>query len=220
MSTPSFKIPCWSVFAEDERLADERVLLSGKANYWSGEEGALFEQEFASWCGIKYGLCFFNGTVALEIALHSVGIQQGEEVIAEIGNNETRSQVLSGLRNIATIIHKDASVSSRTSLGEGTVVFAQAAINTGATIGRGCIVDTGATVDHDCNLDDGVHISPGANVGGGVTIGICSWVGIGASVKHGVTIGKNVTVRAGAAVVSDIPDNATVVGVPAKELTL
>jgi sugar O-acyltransferase (sialic acid O-acetyltransferase NeuD family) len=142
------------------------------------------------------------------------------QVIVGIGNNETRLQVLAGLRNVATIIHKDASVSSTTSLGEGTVVFAQAAINPDTSIGRGCIINTGATVDHDCKLDDGVHISPGANVGGGVTIGTCSWIGIGASVKHGVTIGKNVTVGAGAAVVSDIPDNATVVGVPAKEITL
>ena len=139
------------------------------------------------------------------------------QVIVGIGDNGTRLQEMAGLRNIATVIHKDASVSSRASLGEGTVVFAQAAINLGTTIGRGCIINTGATVDHDCNLDDGVHISPGANVGGGVTIGLCSWIGLGAAVKHGVTIGKYVTVGVGAAVVSDIPDNVTVVGVPAKE---
>ncbi|MBT6282943.1 MAG: acetyltransferase, partial [Phycisphaerae bacterium] len=78
---------------------------------------------------------------------------------------------------------------------------------------------TGATVDHDCELADGVHISPGANLGGNVTVGECSWIGIGACVKNGVTIGKNVIVGAGAAVVQDVPDNVTVVGVPAKELT-
>jgi sugar O-acyltransferase (sialic acid O-acetyltransferase NeuD family) len=139
------------------------------------------------------------------------------QVIVGIGDNETRIQELAGLQNVATVIHRDASVSSSASLGEGTVVFAQAAINPDSTIGRGCIINTGATIDHDCNLDDGVHISPGANIGGGVTIGTCSWIGIGASVKHGVTIGRHVTVGAGAAVVSDIPDNVTVVGVPAKE---
>jgi dTDP-4-amino-4,6-dideoxygalactose transaminase len=81
MSTPLIEIPCWPVFAEDERIAVERVLSSGKANYWGGQEGQLFEQEFAKWCGATYGLCVFNGTVALEIALRSVGIQPGDEVI-------------------------------------------------------------------------------------------------------------------------------------------
>ena len=46
-------------------------------------------------------------------------------------------------------------------------------------------------------------------------MGNCSWVGIGACVKNGVTIGKHVIIGAGAAVVSDVPDNTTVVGVPA-----
>jgi len=49
-------------------------------------------------------------------------------------------------------------------------------------------------------------------------VGDCSWIGIGACVKHGVTIGNNVIVGAGAAVVSNIPDNVPVVGVPAKDI--
>ena len=68
-------------------------------------------------------------------------------------------------------------------------------------------------------LGDGVHISPGAHLGGSVSVGACSWVGVGAAVKHGVTIGTNVMIGAGAAVVCDISDNETVVGVPAKELS-
>ena len=71
----------WPVIADDERSAVDRVLSSGKTNYWTGEEGLGFEQEFASWCGAKHGLCVFNGTVALEIALRSCGIESGDEVI-------------------------------------------------------------------------------------------------------------------------------------------
>lgn len=51
-----------------------------------------------------------------------------------------------------------------------------------------------------------------------MVVGAGSWVGIGASVRQGVTIGRNVMVGAGAAVVSNIPDNVTVVGVPARVL--
>ncbi|HIA71560.1 MAG TPA: DegT/DnrJ/EryC1/StrS family aminotransferase [Phycisphaerales bacterium] len=77
LSTP----PSWPIYAEDEREAVERVLCSGKSNYWTGEEGKSFEQEFAQWCGISHGLCVFNGTVALELALRACGIGTGDEVI-------------------------------------------------------------------------------------------------------------------------------------------
>ena len=59
----------------------QKVLASGRGNYWAGEEGKLFEQEFAQWCGEKHGLCVFNGTVALELALRACGIERGDEVI-------------------------------------------------------------------------------------------------------------------------------------------
>ena len=144
--------------------------------------------------------------------------QNDDEVIVGIGDNNTRMKVLSGLSNIATVVHEDATVSESATLGDGTVVFARAVVNPNASVGRGCIINTAATVDHDCVLEDGVHISPGAHVGGGVSIGTCSWIGIGASVKHGVKIGDNVIVGASAAVVNDIRDGVTVVGVPAREL--
>ncbi len=79
MSNAEF--PTWPVYSEDERKAVDRVLQSGNSNYWTGEEGKLFEQEFAAWCGASYGLCVFNGTIAIELALRSCGIGSGDEVI-------------------------------------------------------------------------------------------------------------------------------------------
>ena len=73
--------PVWPEFEQDERDAVQRVLESGKTNYWYGEEGQLFEQEFAVWCGARFGLCIANGTIALELALKTVGIGEGDEVV-------------------------------------------------------------------------------------------------------------------------------------------
>jgi hypothetical protein len=71
----------WPFFEADEIGAVERVLRSGKINYKTGEEGRLFEQEFAAFTGCKHGVAVANGTVALELALHALGIGAGDEVI-------------------------------------------------------------------------------------------------------------------------------------------
>lgn len=57
------------------------VLRSGQVNYWTGEQGRFFEEEFAAFVGCKYGVAVANGTVALELALHALGIGPGDEVI-------------------------------------------------------------------------------------------------------------------------------------------
>lgn len=71
----------WPYFAADEIEAVTAVLRSGKVNYWTGQEGRRFEAEFARYVGTKYGICVANGTVALELALHALGIEPGDEVI-------------------------------------------------------------------------------------------------------------------------------------------
>jgi dTDP-4-amino-4,6-dideoxygalactose transaminase len=71
----------WPHFEPDEITAAARVLQSGKVNYWTGEEGRLFEKEFAAQAGCKYGVAVANGTVALELSLYALGIGPGDEVI-------------------------------------------------------------------------------------------------------------------------------------------
>jgi dTDP-4-amino-4,6-dideoxygalactose transaminase len=57
------------------------VLRSGKVNYWTGDEGRRFEEEFAACAGCKYGVALANGTVALELALYALGVGEGDEVV-------------------------------------------------------------------------------------------------------------------------------------------
>jgi len=120
---------------------------------------------------------------------------------------------------IPTLIHPAAWVSPSASLAEGCVVMANASVQADASLGRGSIVNTGASVDHDCSIGDGVHVCPGVSLGGEVIVGHGSWLGIGCSVIQGVHLGSHVTVGAGAAVISDIEDAMTVVGVPARDIS-
>ena len=71
----------WPDFDEEQIEAATRVLRSGKVNYWTGQEGRLFEREFAQACGRRYAVALANGSVALELALHVLDIGPGDEVV-------------------------------------------------------------------------------------------------------------------------------------------
>jgi sugar O-acyltransferase (sialic acid O-acetyltransferase NeuD family) len=119
---------------------------------------------------------------------------------------------------LPVLIHPSAWFSPSAHVGPASVVFAQAAVQAQVSIGMGAILNTGCSIDHDVRLADGVHICPGSRLAGGVHVGSRSWIGIGSSVIQQVRIGADVTVGAGAAVVRDLPDGVTAVGVPARVL--
>jgi dTDP-4-amino-4,6-dideoxygalactose transaminase len=73
--------PTWPAFAGDELEAAERVLRSGKLNYWTGSEGREFEREFAEYVNCRHAVAVANGTAALELALEALGIGAGDEVV-------------------------------------------------------------------------------------------------------------------------------------------
>lgn len=131
------------------------------------------------------------------------------------GSRATIVARLGAARDWATIIHRDASVAPSAALGEGTVIGAAAVVQAGAILGRHVIVNSGAIVEHDVALGDFVHVAPGAVVGGGTTIGAGTFVGLGARVRDHLRLGTEVTVGMGAVVVEDVPDGATVIGLPA-----
>ena len=59
----------------------QKVLKSGRVNYWTGNECRNFEKEFSNYHGVKYSLAVSNGSVALELALKSLGLKNNDEVI-------------------------------------------------------------------------------------------------------------------------------------------
>ncbi len=71
----------WPHYEEDEVAAAMLVLQSGQVNYWTGQEGRKFEDEYAAFVGTKYAVALMNGSVALEAALVALGMVPGGEVV-------------------------------------------------------------------------------------------------------------------------------------------
>ncbi|MBE2238511.1 MAG: DegT/DnrJ/EryC1/StrS family aminotransferase [Caldilineaceae bacterium] len=64
---------------------EEKYVLDAVRSGWISSLGsyvARFEQDFARFCGVRHAVSVSNGTVALHLALHALGIGPGDEVIA------------------------------------------------------------------------------------------------------------------------------------------
>lgn len=71
----------WPLYDEEIVEAVSEVLRSGRVNYWTGDQGRAFEEEYAESLGSKHAIALSNGTVALELALRAIDLQPGDEVI-------------------------------------------------------------------------------------------------------------------------------------------
>ncbi|GLO59662.1 aminotransferase [Vibrio sp. MACH09] len=71
----------WPSYTREEIEAVTKVLQSNRVNYWTGDECRKFESEFAEWSGSLFAIAVANGTLALDIALKALNIEQGDEVI-------------------------------------------------------------------------------------------------------------------------------------------
>ena len=115
----------------------------------------------------------------------------------------------------------------------GLLIDPSARVGPGCVLGEGVVIAANVVLLRDCDLGAHVHVNygatmtrtdigafstvaPGATICGDVTIGQRTFVGAGAVIKNLVTVGDGVTIGAGAVVVNDVPDNATVIGVPAR----
>jgi len=85
-------------------------------------------------------------------------------------------------------------------------------------IGEGTKIDNLVHIAHNVKIGKHCALIAHAFVGGSATIGDYSWIGPHAAIRDWVNVGKRVIVGIGAVVTKDIPDDAIVIGVPAKQI--
>jgi sugar O-acyltransferase (sialic acid O-acetyltransferase NeuD family) len=130
-------------------------------------------------------------------------------------------KIKSAGRDLLGVQHESVVVGESVRIGRAAVLAAGAIITTNVTIGDYVQINVGCTVSHDVQIGDFATLSPGVHIAGRVAIGRRAFFGIGATVingtaEHPLVIGDDAIVAAGSCVVGDVPEGATVMGVPAR----
>ena len=128
------------------------------------------------------------------------------------------------LKGVNARIEPGAIIRDRVEIGDRAVIMMGAVINIGAVIGADTMIDMGAVLGGRATVGNRCHVGAGAVLAGVVEPASATpviveddvLIGANAVVIEGVHIGKNAVVAAGSVVISDVPDNAVVAGVPAR----
>ncbi|WNJ20714.1 acetyltransferase [Pontibacter sp. G13] len=144
--------------------------------------------------------------------------------VVAVGNSQLRSRIFrrylqAGFQPVS-LIHPSSIIGEQVALGIGTIVCAGSILTTDIRVGKGGIFNLHTSVGHDCQLGEFVTMSPGARLSGGVKVGNECEFGTNAVAIPEIAIGHRVRLGAGAVAISDLPDNQTYVGVPAKPVAL
>jgi sugar O-acyltransferase (sialic acid O-acetyltransferase NeuD family) len=118
----------------------------------------------------------------------------------------------------ASLISKNAYVSSSARVAEGSILFPDARVGVKASVGSCVTLYTGALVEHDCVVSDNVEIASRAVLAGGVKVKSNAFIGINATVLPNVVIGCGAIIGGGAVVTKDVSEQAVVAGNPARVL--
>lgn len=143
-------------------------------------------------------------------------------VVFGIGIPKIKNSVFSKINNhkilYPKIIHPSVILGNNKFLqiGEGTVICAGTIITTNIEIGKYVLLNLSCTVGHETKIGDFTSFMPTCNISGEVEIGKGNFWGTGSKIINGKSVGNNVIVGSGAVIINDIPDNVTVVGIPAK----
>jgi sugar O-acyltransferase (sialic acid O-acetyltransferase NeuD family) len=121
-----------------------------------------------------------------------------------------------GADRYVTVRHQSVDVPPGCTVGHGSILLAHVALTCEVRVGSHVVAMPGVTLTHDVVVGDFATLCAGVSLGGHVTVGEAAYLGMNASVRERTTVGRETTLGMGAALLTDLPDHETWVGVPAR----
>ena len=142
-----------------------------------------------------------------------VGMKSEKEVFQKIASLKIPRD------RFETLIHPTAIIPNGfCSIGKGVLMAPLTQLSPDTTIEDNCILLANSFLGHDSRMKRFAHITSNSVIGGNVTIGHGAHIGTNATIRENVTIGDFALVGSGSVVLNDVPENAIVVGNPARIL--
>ena len=103
-------------------------------------------------------------------------------------------------------------------IGRGSILLRNVTLTAAVTLGAHVVAMPSVTFSYDDDVSDFATFAAGVSLGGGVRVGRAAYLGINSSVRERTSVGDYATIGMGAAVLSNVPDGETWVGVPAHQI--
>lgn len=163
-----------------------------------------------------------NGVLGNLEALN--GFKEPLNVVVAIADSAIRKKIVEGITNnlvsFPVLIHPNTILEpNEVTVGEGSIITANNVFTSNIELGSHTIINLACTIGHDVTIGDYGSVMPGVHLSGHVTAGEQVLIGTGARILQNINIGENSRVGAGAVVTRDVQPGATVVGVPAKDIS-
>lgn len=178
---------------------------------------------------LEYELCGFidsskkgthMGLPIWGIELEDIPNYEEYSYFVSIGDVEYRKiwfeKILDMGLELINIIDSSAIISSSAKIGIGNFIGKMAVINAEVEIGNNNVINTKALVEHECKIGDHCHLSTNSVINGNVIVGNSVFMGSSSVCNGQLKIGSNSIIGSGSVVIKDVPEEVTVVGVPAR----
>lgn len=148
--------------------------------------------------------------------------QEEYEIVIAVGDPNHRKVIVESLpkdTKFFTHIHNSVQIlGDDVEIGAGSIICAGTILTTNIKIGNHVHLNLLTTIGHDCVIGDYFTTAPGVKISGNCNIKNNVYFGTNSSVKQKINICDYVTIGMNAAVVKDINESGTYVGVPVKKL--
>ncbi len=144
-------------------------------------------------------------------------------LVSAVGNPEVRkrwAQDYGSHNTFCSLIDPDALVAPNASLGAGNILLPGAICSTNSTVGDHVLIGFNTSISHDASVGSFTHLAGGVILNGHCRVGDGCRIGAGANVLPNVRIGDGAIVGAGAVVHRDVKPGSTVVGNPARAISV
>ena len=143
-------------------------------------------------------------------------------MMVAVADSKDRADIVSRLpkeTKYFTFIHPTVQImDDNIEVGEGSFIGANSILTTNIKLGKHALLNRGNHIGHDCFIGDYFSAMPNAVIGGNVWIDNKVYLGSCSNIREKIKIVANTTIGMNAAVVKNLTESGTYVGIPAKKI--